>query len=370
MVGGNPQGLSRVLTDLGFRSESWALQQSSFGYLADKVIWSERDGLIIQELKRIAALTYVFRFDAVCFNFGSGLFPHRQVVTHHKNKPVPVWIRRLFRIYIKIMARLEMALLRLRRIPMFIFYQGSDARQGDFCIKNFEITYASRVGEETFNLTKDRATRDSIRFYSGYAKKIYALNPDLLHVLPTSAEFLPYSHIDLGEWRPVSKVRTSDETLRVGHAPSNRAIKGTDIVCRVVEKLQRNGYPVELILIEGITNEQAKRCYEAVDIFVDQLFVGWYGGLAVEAMALGKPVIAYIRDEDLRFLSSEMAEELPIIRATPDTIQSVLKSVLAMPRPELLKLAKCSRAYVERWHDPVVIAERIKEDIEEVLNER
>ena len=54
--------------------------------------------------------------------------------------------------------------------------------------------------------------------------KIYALNPDLLHVLPGCAEFLPYSHIDLSEWTPVYPTR-SNHPLRIGHAPSHRAVK-------------------------------------------------------------------------------------------------------------------------------------------------
>jgi hypothetical protein len=41
------------------------------------------------------------------------------------------------------------------------------------------------------------------------------------------------------------------------------------------------------------------------------LFAGWYGGLAVELMALGKPVLAYIREEDLSFVDPQMRYELP-----------------------------------------------------------
>ena len=85
-------------------------------------------------------------------------------------------------------------------------------------------------------------------------------------------------------------------------------------------------------------------------------------------MALGKPVLAYIRDEDLKFVPSKMASDLPIVRATPDTIN-----------PGSRKSWKCrerncwswrqSRAYVERWHNPNTIAEKIQRDIETALIE-
>ena len=64
-----------------------------------------------------------------------------------------------------------------------------------------------------------------------------------------------------------------------------------------------------------------------------------------------------------------MASDLPIVRATPDTIQSWLQEVLEMPRAQLLELARQSRAYVERWHNPNTIAEKIQRDIETALIE-
>ena len=123
------------------------------------------------------------------------------------------------------------------------------------------------------------------------------------------------------------------------------------------------------MLIEGHSHAEAREYYKKIDVLVDQLFAGWYGGVAVEAMALGKPVLAYIRDEDLKFVPSKMASDLPIVRATPDTIQSSLQEVLEMPRAQLLELARQSRAYVERWHNPNTIAEKIQRDIETALIE-
>ena len=46
-----------------------------------------------------------------------------------------------------------------------------------------------------------------------------------------------------------------------------------------------------------------------------------------------------------------------------------MKQVLEMPRAELVTLARQSRAYVERWHDPVEIAKRIKSDLDAAANE-
>jgi glycosyltransferase involved in cell wall biosynthesis len=114
-------------------------------------------------------------------------------------------------------------------------------------------------------------------------------------------------------------------------------------------------------------NEDARAIYEKADLLVDQLLLSWYGGLAVELMALGKPVICYVREEDLRFIEPEMRSQLPVIQAEPGTIYSVLKQFLTARRHQLPEIGALSRAYVERWHDPLRIAASLKEAYETAL---
>ena len=142
------------------------------------------------------------------------------------------------------------------------------------------------------------------------------------------------------------------------------------MILNALESLQKEGFEFDLILVEGVSHEEACRQYKTIDVLVDQLFAGWYGGLAVEAMALGKPVMVYIRENDLQFIPSEMKEELPFIQVTPDNIKEGLKKVLGMPREELLSIAKASRAFVEKWHDPVRIVSKIKGDYTKALRKR
>jgi glycosyltransferase involved in cell wall biosynthesis len=147
----------------------------------------------------------------------------------------------------------------------------------------------------------------------------------------------------------------------------DRGAKGTRFVVEAIRRLENEGVPVDFRLVEGLQREAARRLYEEADLVVDQVLVGWYGGLAVEAMALGKPVVAYIRDGDLRFVPPELRTELPVIDATPDSLSSVLADWLTSRRGELGELGRRSRAFVERWHDPRAIAARLKGDYEEVL---
>jgi hypothetical protein len=79
-------------------------------------------------------------------------------------------------------------------------------------------------------------------------------------------------------------------------------------------------------------------------------------------VALGKPVICYLREEDLKFIPSAMRADIPIINATPKTIYQVLKKLLTSRRNEMPILGQRSRSYVEKWHDPLRIAQSLAEE--------
>jgi glycosyltransferase involved in cell wall biosynthesis len=102
-------------------------------------------------------------------------------------------------------------------------------------------------------------------------------------------------------------------------------------------------------------------------LLIDQLLVGWYGGLAVECMALGKPVVCYIREEDLKFIPARMRRDLPIIQATPATLYTVLKAWLTVRQDELRQAGHQGRMYVEQWHDPLKIAAKLQSEYEAIL---
>ncbi len=87
---------------------------------------------------------------------------------------------------------------------------------------------------------------------------------------------------------------------------------------------------------------------------MDQLLLGTYGIVSVEAMALGKPVICYIRDD----LISKYPEDLPIVNANPCTIEDALETLLANPKLRL-ELGMRSREFAERYHDSKVIAGKL-----------
>ncbi len=141
--------------------------------------------------------------------------------------------------------------------------------------------------------------------------------------------------------------------MRVLHAPNHRTGKGTSFFLRAVEELAAEGVPIEIELLEHVSNERILTAILNADVILDQLVVGWYAMFAIEAMALGRPVVCYIRP-DLRalYVNAGLLEpdELPIIDAMPQTVKEVLRSLATRDRRELAALGQASQAYVQRHH--------------------
>jgi hypothetical protein len=132
---------------------------------------------------------------------------------------------------------------------------------------------------------------------------------------------------------------------RVVHAPSNRSKKGTEDVIRACEAL-----PVDLEIVEGLANPDARRRYAAADIVVDQLKIGWYGVFAIEAMAMGKPVVGFLSDDVRAETERELGVTVPIVSATSETLAQQLRPLVESAQLRR-RIGLSSRRYVETVHD-------------------
>ncbi len=167
--------------------------------------------------------------------------------------------------------------------------------------------------------------------------------------------------IDCGFWRPDEPIppehrvaRRSREEILVFHGFANiegrggfaRNIKGSRYIKEAVDRLAAEGWPVRLMNFHRTPNRELKYYQLQADIIVDQLFYGWIGSAAREGLALGKPVITYVRPEWLR----NHGAELPVISADKDTIYDALKDLLVHPE-RLAELGRQARRFAERELD-------------------
>lgn len=167
-------------------------------------------------------------FDIVHFNFGDSILPKARF----PKKRLPVNKRdRAYRLYTETLELRYLPLLKMANKGIVVTYQGDDARQGDYSRANFAISIANEVGNDYYSDETDQWKRARIAKFGAYADRIFALNPDLLHVLPphTGIHALwPYR--SARKWHPIVKPLNPEQPPVVLHAPSHRGAKGTRFV--------------------------------------------------------------------------------------------------------------------------------------------
>jgi hypothetical protein len=181
------------------------------------------------------------------------------------------------------------------------------------------------------------------KYHGDWCNAMLAMG-DMHEFVPGSRKDFKYWPIDVEQVSYLGAARgASGDPVRIAHAPNHRYFKGTRYLEAAVESLRARGHELEVDFIEGVSNAEAKRRYGAADVVFAQCLAGWIGYTELEAMAAGKPVVSYIRDE--RYL--EKMGDCPVVSATPATLERKLEELVADPaRRE--ELGRLGREYVER----------------------
>src|SRR3954469_12698056 len=165
---------------------------------------------------------------------------------------------------------------------------------------------------------------------------------------PTVHEVPEFYCLDPEFWRPDLEVPERwrldlpDSTVRIYHAVGNfnqrtsggRNIKSSHIYVPLIERMKAEGYDIELAFVHDVPNREVRFTQVQADIVVDMLTFGWFGSNVREAMMLGKPVVCYLRPEWLDSMRREIpdyVDELPVVSATPETVETVLKDLVRDP---------------------------------------
>jgi glycosyltransferase involved in cell wall biosynthesis len=216
---------------------------------------------------------------------------------------------------------LQFPILRASRKKSVFHYLGSDIRGKS----RAELAYGARADAEIVG------SYAALRWVPG------------AHVVPPG--------LDLGPFTPVPP--SDNPRPLVVHAPSNREKKGTSYVIEACKAL-----PVDLDIVEGVPHLEARARYARADIVVDQLNAGWHGVFALEAMALGKPVVAHLDPATVDQSAAGYGIRLPIVPATKETLVDALRPLVENPALRR-EIGAASRAYVEQVHDIDRVADRL-----------
>jgi glycosyltransferase involved in cell wall biosynthesis len=254
---------------------------------------------------------------------------------------------------------MDLIMLRAAGKKVFFHFHGSEARLASVFKAKSPYNWVAENPSGLFTTWKENEQKIFFEFVKGVCNGVFVLDPELQSYV---GEALIIPRVaDLRKWAFAGA--EPGEVLRVVHAPSRRGTKGTKQVLSVVEKLKSEGIRMEFQLVENVPHDEAREMYKWADVVVDQLRGGWYGVLAVEAMALGKAVVCYIRDD----LKHYLPYPPPLAIANPDNLYHVLKD-LALHPEAVRSLGQRGRQYVEELHDAEKVTDIILQIYEDEGN--
>jgi hypothetical protein len=216
----------------------------------------------------------------------------------------------------------DLEVLSRRGMPTALVTHGSDVRLPSL---HAELYPFSPFRDTTWDMT-ERLERQATRFLSiinDFPGPRFVSTPDQLDFVD-NAVWLP-TVIDVDRW-VVDRPAMESHRPVVMHAPSNARLKGSEHVELVAQRLADEGL-IDYLRVEAVPHEKMPELVARADIVLEQFVLGLYSVAAIEAMAAGRLVLAHVHDR----VRERLPLPLPVVEATPATLEEVLRSVVSDP---------------------------------------
>jgi len=327
--------------------------------LAYRVDWDGRVPRLVVELDRLDAVRRVLTmhrtlsryedaYDVFHFHFGSSFFGSGAPYGESG------WLARF-------LARRDVPGLKARGKTVVFHFHGCEVRNRAHML----ATHARAACTECRPFCAPDRQRALLADAAKHADRVFFSTRDLAESVPNGIE-LPLA-IETARWEDAARAHPLPAPLTrdgvrgpvvIAHAPTNRFIKGTSHVEAAFERLRSEFPLLELKLIEKLPWAEMPRALASCDLLVDQLFMGWYGLLAIEGMALGKAVVCHLRPDFAQ-------PGCPVVDATSANLADVLRPLIANPgRRAALGLE--GQAWARARHDQAVVGKQLLAHYEEI----
>jgi hypothetical protein len=254
---------------------------------------------------------------------------------------------------------LERFAYRLLGVRLFLWTYGADVRTREATIASGTpncCTDCSQV--RVACICDDALQKRRYRSLAASATAVFSMG-DMTAYTPGSVNDAFFWPIDLRadagrRYEPRFPAGDPGRPLRIVHASNHRMFKGTKYLEAAVAELRAEGAAVELVLVEKVPNREALEIYRSADVIFDQCLIGFHGYFALEAMALGKPVMCFIRDPGYLIAP----EECPLINIHVSTLKQDIRR-LVEERSGLREIGERGRRYVEKHHSVEAFSGRL-----------
>ncbi len=261
----------------------------------------------------------------------------------------------------------NLAILKLFGRKIILTCRGVDVRNGlDFLPKelfnktnNWPQYYQKIVAQRSRWITFKQRLR--VRTFVYFADKIILTGPFLASAVSKYDRIIPYAR----EIGALKKYKKNTKKIKILHVPSEPVVKGSQIIEKTFKKLQKKYPKYEFKILSKLPHQQLLLEMAQADIVVDQLLVGWYGGQAVEAMAMGKIVMAYLNAPYLALV--DFADEIPIVNTNVWTFGQDLTDLLENLVENQKNMAEKSVKFAQKYHNAAKIAQSYEQIYKDCL---
>ena len=236
---------------------------------------------------------------------------------------------------------------------LYTYAYGADVRARDLTLKLDSPNLCQECPEPgKFCICNSHELISSMQRLEGLVTAKIAMG-DMAAYVP-GCRNLHYWPVDMARFVFKPRPPLPGRPLRVAHAPNHPHFKGTRYLVEAIERLQREGHAIELVSVQGVPNQKVIELFEGCDVVADQFVAGFHGYTALEAMALGRPVLCFLRGPDMAI----DPDTCPIINTRPQTVYAILKQCIS-GEIDLDKLGRRSRCYIERYYSLEAVAARL-----------
>jgi hypothetical protein len=236
---------------------------------------------------------------------------------------------------------------------LYVYAYGADVRSQEITLRLGEPNVCQECPQPgRYCICKTEDLNSSLERLDGRVTARIAMG-DMVSYVP-GCRNMHYWPLDLKRFKAEPRAYRRGDILRVAHAPNHGHFKGTRFLVEAIERLRGEGQPIELVSVQGVPNKKVLELFRTSHLIADQFVAGSHGYTALEAMALARPVLCFIRSDDMIIDPAAC----PIINVRPEQVYDTLKKCLEGGL-DLESLGKQGRAYVDRYYSIEAVAARL-----------
>lgn len=325
---------TRILKRRGYTIDFYGIGKTHFEMPVDFLLEFSANRFISLFQRMVYFSRILLRYDLWHLNFAEAFFFY----------PLNLFILKLFGKKIVVTFRGIDIQTDLEFLPKSIYAKIPSDRWPEY----YRLQLTKKFSERFFKKIRRR-------IFIYFADKVVLTGPFLAGQVGRYDKIIPYA-------REISRLKPglhSNRSLKILHIPSDPIVKGTAEITRVFKSLSRKFPEHSFKVLPKVSREKLLDEMAKADIVVDQIIIGWYGGQAVEAMAQGKIVMAFLNPSYLQLVS--FGQKIPIWNTNVWTFEQDLETLIKV-FPEINReWQEKSYQFAKKYHDAKKIANQYLE---------